>query len=121
MNYKKLLRDLIQKENPSILESLSDKAIQDQIVYYVFKSYFKEPYGYYRIIDKVAYNLSYGNEIIKEKLVDEYNSYYDYDISMRKLQEKFKEIFESDEFREILADELGKGMTELVNKMIIVE
>ncbi|WP_394897793.1 hypothetical protein [Clostridium butyricum] len=107
--------------NPSILESLSDKAIQDQIVYYVFKSYFKEPYGYYRIIDKVAYNLSYGNEIIKEKLVDEYNSYYDYDISMRKLQEKFKEIFESDEFREILADELGKGMTELVNKMIIVE
>ena len=69
----------------------------------------------------MAYNLSYGNEIIKKLLTTEYDTYYDYDTAMRRLQEKFKEIFETSEFRKIVADELGEAMTELVNKIIIAE
>jgi hypothetical protein len=117
----KYKKEALAAINPSILGSLSDKAVQDQIVYYVFKSYFKEQYRYYRIIDKVAYNLSYGNTIIKKVLTDEYNNYYDYDTAMRKVQLKFKWIFGTNGFRKIIADELGKAMTELVNKMIVAE
>lgn len=34
--------------------------------------------------NKTAYNQSYGNEVIKQKLTAEYNKYYDYEGVMKR-------------------------------------
>lgn len=39
---------------------------------------------------------------------------------IRKMQAQFKVFFESDAFMVMLADEIGRAMTVLVNKMFVI-
>lgn len=72
------------------------------------------------LIDRVAYDLSYGNPELKQYLTNIYNSTPGYDGAMRKLQASFKSFFGSDDFTRILVTELNQVMTEMVNKAFII-
>ena len=45
---------------------------------------------------------------------------FTYDEIIRKIQTGFLELFSSENFMELLAQEIGNAMTELVNKMFII-
>ena len=72
------------------------------------------------VMDKVAFNLSYGNERIRRTIDKVYQKPISYDQTMREMQETFKKIFATQAFADIIAEEIGKAMTDLVNKMIII-
>lgn len=107
--------------NPALVERLSTKERKVQKLHLIFRNYFVSSDKYFMVMDKVAFNLSYGNEKVR-KMVD--STYHDpdltYDETIRKIQAQFKVFFESDTFMEILADEIGNAMTELINKMFII-
>lgn len=72
------------------------------------------------MIDRIAYDLSYGNPELKQVLTNIYNNTPGYDGAMRKLQSYFRAFFGSDVFTKILISELNQVMTEMVNKSFII-
>ena len=73
------------------------------------------------VMDKVAFNMSYGNIEVRKMVNSFYhNPYLTYDEMIRKMQAQFKVFFESDAFMVMLADEIGRAMTVLVNKMFVI-
>ena len=107
--------------NPALIESLSSKDRKLQKLHLIFRHYFASSDKYYMVMDKVAFNMSYGNVEVR-KMVNSfyYNPYLTYDETIRKMQAQFKAFFESDAFMVMLADEIGSAMTELVNKMFVI-
>jgi type IV secretory pathway ATPase VirB11/archaellum biosynthesis ATPase len=74
---------------------------------------------YNMVMDKVAFYLSYGNERIR-KLIDRvYKKSINYDKTMREMQETFREKFATKWFADIIVEEIGKAMTDIVNKMLL--
>jgi len=104
-----------------IFAGLSPKARKLQKLHFMFRDYFNSPERYYMVMDRAAYNLSYGNCDIKA-LVD--GIYFDdsltYDETIRKIQIKFYDMFASQKFADMVAEEIGNAMTGLVNKMFVI-
>lgn len=107
--------------NPALFDGLPSKIRKIQKLHLIFRNYFASSEKYHMVVDKVAYNLSYGNYEIR-KMVDEiYNeSFITYDETIRKMQERFKNYFSTKEFLNMVSSEIGNSMTELVNKMFLI-
>lgn len=118
---EELTRFAFADVNPALIESLSSKDRKLQKLHLIFRHYFASSDKYYMVMDKVAFNMSYGNVEVR-KMVNSfyYNPYLTYDETIRKMQAQFKAFFESDAFMVMLADEIGSAMTELVNKMFVI-
>jgi hypothetical protein len=72
-------------------------------------------------MDKVAFKLSYGNNVIKRHIEDIYTDpALTYDETIRKMQREFLSLFGTPKFAAIVAEEIGNAMTDLVNKMFII-
>lgn len=99
--------------------ALGDRNIALQRLYEFYVDYFMNPARFALIVDRVAYDMSYGNPELKRKLNAIYYGASGYDEAMRKLQYSFQAFFGSDDFRRILIEELDTVMTEMVNKTII--
>lgn len=100
--------------------ALGEKYIALQRLYEFYVDYFRNESRFASLIDRVAYDLSYGNPELKQHLTKIYNCTPGYDGAMRKLQSSFKEFFGSDNFTRILISELNQIMTDMVNKLFIV-
>jgi hypothetical protein len=105
--------------NPNIVEGMDPFKRNTQILHYKLFEYFQEPYRQLQIIDRAAFGLTYGNNEIQERLNREYSAEYSHDRTMRRLQNEFKRIFEGPEFSDLVAQELGEAMTNMVNKLFI--
>lgn len=115
--FKSLLEtdDLTTGFNPA----LGERNIALQRLYDFYLQFFMNEYRYSSLLDRVAYNLSYGNKEVKQMLTAVYEYTPGYDKTMRNLQESFKTFFESPTFERILVEELAKNMTDMVNKSFI--
>ena len=71
------------------------------------------------IMNKVALQLSYKNEKIKTIIDSVYMKPISYDATIREMQKTFLQVFTTEEFSQIIAEEIGDAMTELVNKMFV--
>lgn len=115
------LRDIVQhllgKGDP---QNMIDREHALERLYEFYGTYFTEENRFALIVDRVCYNLSYGNKDVKRYLRDIYNVCPGRDSTMRKLQASFKELFKSDNFVNILIFELNQTMSEMVNKSFIV-
>ncbi|GGA06328.1 hypothetical protein GCM10008018_60210 [Paenibacillus marchantiophytorum] len=105
--------------NPELVSGWSDKQRNTQILHRALRDYFSSIEKYNMVMDKVAFNLSYGNERIRKEIDKIYQKPISYDQTMREMQETYKNIFATQDFADIIAEEIGKAMTDLVNKMII--
>lgn len=88
--------------------------------YEFYVDYFMNPARFALVVDRVAYDMSYGNLELERKLNDIYYGASEYDEAMRKLQYSFLAFFGSDDFRRILIEELDSAMTEMISKAIVV-
>lgn len=100
--------------------ALGQKYMALQRLYEFYVAYFMDESRFASLIDRVAYDLSYGNPELKQYLTNIYNNTPGYDGAMRKLQTSFKSFFGSDHFTRILVSELSQVMTEMVNKAFII-
>ena len=100
--------------------ALGEKYMALQRLYEFYMEYFMNESRFASLIDRVAYDLSYGNPELKQYLTSIYNNTPGYDGAMRKLQLSFKSFFGSDDFTRILVSELNQIMTEMVNKTFII-
>jgi hypothetical protein len=106
--------------NPALVNAWSDREKNTQVLHLIFRTYFAQSGRYAMVMDRVAYQLSYGNNIIKDMLNQIYNSPDSYDEIMRDMQMTFKnDIFEEGMLKTLFINELNATMTELVNKMFI--
>lgn len=100
--------------------ALGDRNIALQRLYEFYVDYFMNPSRFALVVDRVAYDMSYGNPELERKLNNIYYGVSGYDEAMRKLQYSFLAFFGSDDFRRILIEELDSVMTEMINKAIVV-
>ena len=94
----------------------------NEILYFGLQEYFnKDLYNWqYSIFDKVAFRLSYENEYIKQSITPIYiDPAMSYNMSIRCMQKEFFEIFSSDKFLKILAQELSNAINEKLSKLFI--
>ncbi len=106
--------------NPAIFDGLPLKIRKLQKLHLIFRHYFNSSEKYYMVMDKVAFKLSYGNKQIQHVIDKVYNKPISYDATIREMQESFWKLFGTDQFANIIAEEIGDAMTELVNKMFII-
>lgn len=107
--------------NPAIFDDLPLKVKKIQKLHLIFRHYFGSSDKFYMVIDRVAFNLSYGNDAIKKMTDAIYNKpYITYDETIRLMQENFKKQYGSPNFADVLAAEMSSAMTELVNKMFVI-
>jgi glycerol-3-phosphate dehydrogenase len=106
--------------NPAIFTGLPPKVRQSQKLHLIFRHYFNSSEKYYMVMDKVAFNLSYGNKRIQNTIDKIYTKPISYDATIREMQDTFKKIFATQAFTDIIAEEIGVAMTELINKMFII-
>lgn len=100
--------------------ALGEKNIALQRLYEFYVGYFMDESRFASLIDRVAFDLSYGNPYLKKSLTKIYNNTPGYDGAMRKLQSSFKVFFGSEEFIKMLISEFNQVMTEMVNKTFII-
>lgn len=100
--------------------ALGEKNIALQRLYEFYVDFFRDESRFATLIDRIAYDLSYGNPELKQVLTNIYNNTPGYDGAMRKLQSYFRAFFGSDVFTKILISELNQVMTEMVNKSFII-
>lgn len=106
--------------NPALVSRWSDRQINTQILHLALRQYFGSSEKFNMVMEKVAFNLSYGNEHIRSIIDEVYQRPISYDKTMREMQETFKKVFATKKFAGIIIEEISKAMTELVNKMIII-
>ena len=100
--------------------ALGEKNIALQRLYEFYVDFFRDESRFATLIDRIAYDLSYGNPELKQVLTNIYNNTPGYDGAMRKLQSYFRAFFGSDVFTKIFISELNQVMTEMVNKSFII-
>lgn len=105
--------------NPEIWENVAENIKASQKLHFVFRHYFGESEKYHMIMNKVALQLSYKNEKIKTIIDSVYMKPISYDATIREMQKTFLQVFATEEFSQIIAEEIGDAMTELVNKMFV--
>ena len=107
--------------NPAVFDGLPSRARKIQKLHLIFRHYFASSEKYNMVIDRVAYNLSYGNPVIRKMVDDKYNQpFITYDQTIREMQQNFLKYFASDDFAKVVSTEMGNAMTELVNKMFVI-
>ena len=107
--------------NPAVFDGLSSTVRKIQKLHLIFRRYFASSEKYNMVIDKVAYNLSYGNPKIRRLIDSKYNEpFITYDQTIREMQEIFMNYFATQDFAKMVSDEIGNAMTELVNKMFVI-
>lgn len=107
--------------NPAIFDDLPLRVKKIQKLHVIFRHYFGSSDKFYMVIDRVAFNLSYGNDAIKKMTDAIYNKpLITYDETIRLMQENFKKQYGSPNFADVLAAEMSSVMTELVNKMFVI-
>lgn len=99
--------------------ALGTRNIYLQRLYEYFRLYFNDPERYASVVDRVSYNLTYGNPDVKAILNKAYYGTEGYDLAMRKLQYTFRSFFGSEKFSEILKTEFESVMNEMINKLFI--
>lgn len=117
-----VLKTLLEN-NEMKLESnpaLGEREMVLQALYEFYKKFFNDASIFALLIDRVAYDLSFGNPELKSRLTKIYNNTPSYDGAMRNLQAYFNSFFGSEDFTRILVDELNQLMTEMVNKSFII-
>lgn len=107
--------DLEAGMNPA----LGIRNIYLQRLYEFFKTYFEDPGRYASVVDRVSYNLTYGDPAVRELLDNAFYGTEGYDPAIRKLQDTFKNFFASNQFSEILTMEFELVMNEMINKLFI--
>lgn len=112
--------DAFRGMNPEVVSRMSEHEKNMQILHNRFRAYFEVTGKYFTVMDRVAYQLSYGNKRIQNTLTKTYNGQFSYDKTIRQLQVKFKKIFATNDFKDIVAEEIGNAMTELVNKFFVI-
>lgn len=117
-----VLKTLFRNENIEVglNPALGEKYMALQRLYEFYIEYFMNESRFASLIDRVAYDLSYGNPELKQYLTSIYNNTPGYDGAMRKLQLSFKAFFGSNDFTRILVSELNQIMTEMVNRTFII-
>lgn len=116
-----IIQHVFSNINPAIWDSIPPKEKKVQKLHLIFKHYFCSSDKYYMLLNKVAYNLSYGNNNIKTMIDAIYvNPNITYDKTIRTMQRAFKQLFGSPIFANLIASEISTAMTELVNKMFII-
>ncbi len=100
--------------------ALGERNIALQRLYEFYKEFFNDVSRFASLMDRVAYNLSFGNPELRRELINIYNGTPGYDGAMRKLQEYFCLFFGSTNFARILVAELNQLMTDMVNKSFII-
>lgn len=117
-----VLRTLTAKDDleAGLNPALGEKNIALQRLYEFYVDYFMSESRFATLIDRVAFDLSYGNPELKQFLTNIYNNTSGPDGAMRKLQSSFKEFFGGDDFSRILIYEFNQVMTEMVNKSFII-
>ena len=100
--------------------AFGEKNIALQRLYEFYVDFFRDESRFATLIDRIAYDLSYGNPELKQVLTNIYNNTPGYDGAMRKLQSYFRAFFGSDVFTKIFISELNQVMTEMVNKSFII-
>lgn len=77
--------------NPAIFDDLPLRVKKIQKLHLIFRHYFGSSDKFYMVIDRVAFNLSYGNDTIKKMTDAIYNKpFITYDETIRLMQENFK-------------------------------
>lgn len=115
-----VVQHLLGKDDPEFEQNTIDRERALERLYRFYETYFMDENRFALMVDRVCYNLSYGNKDVKRYLRDIYNVCPGRDSTMRKLQVSFKELFKSDDFVNILVFELNQTMSEMVNKSFIV-
>ncbi len=118
----KAVKSLTKNDNieAGMNPALGERNIALQQLYEFYVDYFMDPARFALVVDRVAYDMSYGNSELKQKLTAIYNGTPGYDRAMRKLQYSFQDFFGSEDCRRILIEELDSVMTNMVNKAFIV-
>lgn len=105
--------------NPDLVDKCDSMNRSVQLLHFKLREYFNNTSRYYSIIDRVAFQLSFGNKYINDLLVKAYNEKYCYDFSIRNVQKCFFNIFQSEEFKHIIVNEFRNVMTDMINKLFI--
>lgn len=113
---RKAVKFLTKNDDPA----LGDRNSALERLYGFYQDYFMTPTRFGLVVDRVAFDMSYGNDELKKKLHAIYCQTPGYDRAMRKLQYYFRDFFGNEDFRRILAEELGSVMTDMVNKAFLV-
>ena len=107
--------------NPAVFDGLPPSVRKIQKLHLIFRHYFGTSDKFYMVMDRVAFNLSYGNPAIKRITDMVYNKpFITYDDTIRLMQKNFLQIYASKDFADVVADEISSAMTELVNKMFVI-
>ncbi|MDH6671241.1 GTP-binding protein EngB required for normal cell division [Paenibacillus sp. LBL] len=112
-------KDAFDGLNQGVLARMDAEARYAQLLHVKLREYFNNPIRYERILDLVAFQLSYGNSEIQKKLKATYDAPVSYDQAMRNVQYQFKDIFASNDFRNIVVKEFENAMTNMINKLFV--
>jgi hypothetical protein len=73
------------------------------------------------VLNRVSMNLSYDNKFIKSKIDEIYfMPGISYTETFKRMQSKFREIFGSKHFKEIVCDEINIVVSDIINKGFVV-
>lgn len=111
LNMKGVVRSVLRKAIPNLTVFLQTEE--------PLREYFNQPEVYSRVIDRVAYRLSYGNDFIRDALDEVYKEPASFVSTFQSIQQMFLEVFKTAEFRDSIAEEFSKAMAEQVQKALV--
>lgn len=106
--------------NPELLKGLDEKTLAVQKLHKAFKIYFEDINRFNTLLDKIAFRISYGNEEIKSMIDEIYHKPISYDATIREMQDAYKQLFGTKHFLDIVTDEIGNAMTDMINDMFVI-
>lgn len=106
--------------NPELLKGLDEKTLAVQKLHKAFKIYFENIYRFNTLLDKIAFRISYGNEEIKTMIDEIYQKPISYDATIREMQDAYKKLFGTEHFLDIVTEEIGNAMTDMINDMFVI-
>lgn len=110
LNMKGAVRRVLREAIPN-LTVLFDLQTEEPL-----REYFNQTEVYNRVIDRVAFRLSYGNDFIRDAIDGVYKEPASFVSTLQGMQQMFLEVFKTPEFRDSIGEELGKAMTEQVQR-----
>lgn len=117
INMKGAVRRVLRDTIPSLTELFDSQAVQvEDELRGPLREFFSQTEVYRRVLDRVAFRLSYGNPVVRDAIDKVYNEPAAFITTLFNMQEKFKEVFGTPEFRAAIAEELGSALTSLYEK-----
>ena len=105
--------------NPALINGWDEHTKNVQTLHLIFRDYFFDFKRYISVIDKIAFQLSYGNPTVRRTLEEIYYSPSSYDSNMRQMQDVFRYWIFDKKFESIFIREMEHAMTDMINKMFI--